>query len=61
MFLLPLHIKLGLMEDLVKGMDQRGPAFRHLAKEFPGISVPKTKEDCLFIVNLQYISIDTTI
>jgi len=44
--LLPLHIKLGLMKDLVKGMDQRGPAFRYLAEEFPGIGAPKIKEGC---------------
>jgi hypothetical protein len=42
--LLPLHIKLGKMKDLVKAMDQRGPAFWYLVEEFPGIGVPKMKE-----------------
>jgi hypothetical protein len=42
--LLPLHIKQGLMKNLVKAIDQRGPACRYFAEEFPGIGVPKIKE-----------------
>jgi hypothetical protein len=40
----PLHIKLGLMKNFIKAMDQAGPAFMYLAEKFPGISAAKIKE-----------------
>jgi hypothetical protein len=40
----PLHIKLGLMKNFVKAMDQTGPEFRYLAEKFPEISAAKIKE-----------------
>ena len=44
-FLLPpLHIKLGLMKNLVKGLDRNGAAFKYLAEKFPEISEAKLNE-----------------
>lgn len=40
----PLHIKLGLMKNLVKAMDKNGPAFLYLSKKFPRLSEAKIKE-----------------
>ena len=43
--LLPLlHIKLGLMKNLVKAMNQNGPAFCYLIDKFPNLSSTKIKE-----------------
>lgn len=44
-FLPPLHIKLGLMKNLVKAMGKaNSPGFQYLAKKFPNISNSKMKE-----------------
>jgi len=40
----PLHIKLGLMKNLVKGMDKSGHVFKYLHAAFPEISDAKLKE-----------------
>lgn len=40
----PLHIKLGLMKNLVKAMNQEGEAFKYLKTKFPHISDAKIKE-----------------
>ncbi|GBO25049.1 hypothetical protein AVEN_270434-1 [Araneus ventricosus] len=40
----PLHIKLGLIKNLVKAMDKNGPAFKYLHEKFPRLSVAKIKE-----------------
>ena len=43
--LLPtLHIKLGLMKNLVKNMDRTGWAFQYLVEKFPRLSEAKIKE-----------------
>jgi len=43
--LLPsVHMKLGLMKNFVKVMDQTGSAFRYFTEKFPGTSAAKTKE-----------------
>ncbi|GBM64789.1 hypothetical protein AVEN_10212-1 [Araneus ventricosus] len=39
-----LHIKLGLVENLVKAMNKNGPAFKYLHEKFPRLSVAKIKE-----------------
>jgi hypothetical protein len=39
----PLHIKIGLMKNFIKAMDQTGPAFRYLTKKLPGIGAAKMK------------------
>ncbi|GBO20763.1 hypothetical protein AVEN_221116-1, partial [Araneus ventricosus] len=40
----PLHIKLGLVKNLAKAMDNNGPAFKYLHETFPRLSVAKIKE-----------------
>lgn len=40
----PLHIKLGLMKNFVKGMDREGPGFKYLSESFPRLSEAKIKE-----------------
>jgi hypothetical protein len=43
-YLHPLHIKLGLMKNFVKGIDQNGAGFAYLKETFPRISDAKIKE-----------------
>jgi len=43
-FLLPLHIKLGLMKNFVKGMDKTGHGFEYVRNKFPNVSDAKIKE-----------------
>ena len=40
----PLYIKLGLMKNLVKAMDQTGSEYKYLAEKFPRLSEAKIKE-----------------
>jgi len=40
----PLHIKLGIMKNFVKGMDKTGRGFEYLRNEFPNVSDAKIKE-----------------
>ena len=40
----PLHIKLGLMKNFVKGLDREGDGFKYLRTKFPRISEAKVKE-----------------
>ena len=40
----PLHIKLGLIKQLVKAMNQSGQGFMYLSKKFPRLSSAKIKE-----------------
>ena len=43
--LLPtLHIKLGLMKNFVKAMNQSGAAFKYICNKFPALSQTKLKE-----------------
>jgi len=42
--LLPLYIKLCLMKNFVKAMDQTGSAFKYLAEKFPRLREAKIKE-----------------
>ena len=39
----PLHIKLGLMKQFVKKLDEKSEAFKHLKKFFPKLSEAKVK------------------
>ena len=39
-----LHIKLGLMKNLVKALHKNGAAFQHLSTVFPGLSAAMLKE-----------------
>ena len=43
-YLPPLHIKLGLMKNLVKALDRDGPGFQYLKSKFPRISEAKIIE-----------------
>ena len=43
-FLPPLHIKLGLMKNFVKGMDKTGRGFQYVRNKFPNVSDAKIKE-----------------
>ena len=47
-FLSPLYIKLGLIENCVKGVDKTGRGFEYVRNTFPNVSDAKTKEG-LFI------------
>ena len=40
----PLHIKLGLIKQFVKAMNQSGQGFMYLSKTFPRLSSAKIKE-----------------
>ena len=40
----PLHIKLGLMKNFVKALDNDSDAFQYLCKKFPKLSYAKVKE-----------------
>jgi len=40
----PLHIKLGLMKNLVKGIYKTGRGFEYLNNKFPNVSDAKIKE-----------------
>ena len=39
----PLHIKLGLMKQLVKALDKNGHCFRYIRSRFPGTSYEKVR------------------
>jgi len=43
-YLLPMHIKLGLIKNCVKAMYQNTAGFMYLKKKFPRISDTKIKE-----------------
>jgi len=47
-FLPPLHIKLGLMKNFMKGMDKTGHGVEYLRNKFPNVSDAKIKE-CIFV------------
>ena len=40
----PLHIKLGLMKNFVKGMNQEERAFKYIREKFPKLNDAKVKE-----------------
>ncbi|GBM05920.1 hypothetical protein AVEN_135283-1 [Araneus ventricosus] len=52
----PLHIKLGLVKNLVKAMDKSGPAFKYLHEKFPRLSVAKIKKAFLWGLRLNSFS-----
>jgi len=43
-YLPPLHIKLNLMKNFVKGMDKTGHGFKYVRNKFPNVSDAKIKE-----------------
>jgi hypothetical protein len=40
----PLHIKMGLMKQFVKGIQRDGNCFKYLCSKFPGLSEAKLKD-----------------
>ncbi len=54
----PLHIKLGLMKQLVKSIDRTGPAFCFLKLKFPAISDAKIKEGVLVGPQIRQLMLD---
>jgi len=42
-YLLPLHIKLGLMKIFVKSMDKTGRGFQYVRNKFPNVIDAKTR------------------
>ena len=40
----PLHVKLDLMKNFVKGMDKTGRGFEYVRNKFPNVSGAKFKE-----------------
>jgi hypothetical protein len=40
-YLPPLHIKLGLMKNFVKGMDKTGHGFKYVSNKFPNVNDTK--------------------
>ena len=46
----PLHIKLGLMKNVVKNMDRTRSAFKYLAEKFPRLSEAKIKEGVFWVL-----------
>jgi len=55
-YLPPLHIKLGLMKNFVKGIDKTGRGFKYVRNKFPNVSDPKIKEGvCIYIYIYIYI------
>lgn len=54
----PLHIKLGLMKNFVKAMDQGGAGFRYLQEKFPRISQAKLKEGIFVGPQIRQVMLD---
>ena len=40
----PLHIKLGLMKQFVKALNEEGVCFKYIQEKFPYMSAEKVKE-----------------
>ncbi|GBN87735.1 hypothetical protein AVEN_235178-1 [Araneus ventricosus] len=54
----PLHIKLGLVKNLIKAMDKNGPAFKYLHEKFPRLSVAKNNEGVFVRPQIKQLFID---
>jgi len=46
----PLHIKLGLMKNVIKATDRTELAFKYLAEKFPRLSEAKIKRGFLWVL-----------
>ena len=56
----PLHIKLGLMKQLVKALDKDGDCFAYVCKSFPGLSTEKFKGGIFVGPQIRRLINDTT-
>lgn len=54
----PLHIKLGLMKNFVKGMNKDGAAFKYLRDKFPRLSEAKVKEGIFIGPQIRELLVD---
>ena len=54
----PLHIKLGLMKNFVKAMDNDSDAFRYLRDKFPELCDAKIKEGIFIGPQMRKIAAD---
>ena len=45
----PLHVKLGLIKELVQALDKEGNCFKHICKAFPGLTNKKPKAEYLMV------------
>ena len=59
MLLPPLHIKPGLMKNIVKTLDKNGAVFQSLSAVFLGLSAVKLKEDIFVGPQIQKVPKDT--
>ena len=59
-FLLPLHIKLGLFKQLWKALDKESSAFACLAEKVPSLSQAKIKEGIFIGPQIRKIVLDET-
>ncbi len=58
-FMPPLHIKLGLMKNFVKALDNGSDAFRYLCNKFPELSNAKVKEGVFIGPQIRKVIADT--
>ena len=56
----PLHIKLGLMKNVVKALDKEKPGFKYLYEKFPILSEAKIKEGVFVGPQIHKLSRDDT-
>ena len=60
-FLSPLHIKLGLTKNFVKGIDKASCGFEYLRNKLPNVSDAKIKEGIVYSRIGKIISVDNSI
>ena len=41
----PLHVKLGIMKQLVKALEKDGDCFKYICMKFPGLTIEKLKAE----------------
>ena len=56
--LTPLHIKLGLVKQMVKAMDKTLPAFNYLVEKFPNLSGAKIQEGIFVGLQIRQLIFD---
>jgi hypothetical protein len=58
--LLPLHTKVGLMNDFVKAVDKDNEGFKRISEKFPQISEVKLKEGIFIDPRIRKVICDTS-
>ena len=54
----PLHIKLGLIKQLVKALDKDVECFKYICRSFPGLSIEKLKAGVVDGLDIQKLMQD---